>query len=395
MSIINGFHNVTLLYNHQLIVNMSPAEQECEGPFAEAFSQYIKILQEATCERLLDKTDRKVGLEELRNAGKTLVETTTTPIWKEAAKKLANKVETLESSDLLVSAKYPDLREVAGTLTDLSKELEECGFVFYATPFFAGKRCLRLWFGKGVKVESGPFRTTIFLKQIVEDTQNRIIKERNTGEVPVKGLADDGQYCNFEEECKYASELLKKFKGAETEETDASESCLRELAYGTLFERFKEEPHMFEIEGALLEVESTNIHEFYHEKISWCEEGAYIYSIIKAMTPESAFANLHHVYYLKNNPGGHANVAENVIGCLKKAGYSEERLVHIRPGDSEKMRSASIELVGQAKTALQTMEHEGNLASHEQVEKELKPDFEKYGALVRDAVIKQYKEVCK
>lgn len=102
-----------------------------KDPFVSAFVHYLEAVQEATCDRLLEKGNEKAELERLSITGKNLVAETMPPM-RPLAKKVTDKIEELERSGGLVSDKVDELKLVADSLKEFRPYLEERELVFYA-----------------------------------------------------------------------------------------------------------------------------------------------------------------------------------------------------------------------------------------------------------------------
>lgn len=377
-----------------------PTIEREKDPFVDALSGYLNLVNEAICDRLLYRKEKKGMPERLSAAGKTLVECAE-PGMKEPTERLVEQMGNLKATGRLALRKPSrELHDAVDTLRQFKLPLEERGFMFYSgiihddAAYFAG-----VHMGKGVRVEDGCLRSDILMKNIVEDTQNRFLKEKKSDKRAGGGSSQDGIYYDFENFIVEGLSNWSSFEGSAREEESPIEAKLRKLAYGNLFEEYKGHEAEFAIAVGLMNLVATGIpHEFHHKHIarpdgkvgrSVQETGAYLYSLSKATTPESVFANLNLIYGL-NGEGPdtiYGRAASAVFDYLVRTGYSEDILSGLEPKEHEKTSEVSKIISGQAKRALDMFENENGVAKHARVELELKPDFEKYGAMVMYAVV--------
>lgn len=366
-----------------------------EEPFVDAFVQYLDALQEATCGRILK---REPNPGKLKAAGKKLVEAAA-PDLKEKAGNLSMVVNVLEASNQLVSYDFFEIKGAADALSVFGQYFKENhGLSLWAgvSSDESGIRYLEMCFGKSVTVESGVLRSTIFVKNIIGQTTNRLLKEKGNAARSV-GWVDEtrGAYCDIEARAECAMSDWKLLGGLEEGEQDMRDAQLRKLAYHDLFERFNDDGEGFAREVALNDIVDTATHEFHHEKLveyfESCrqirEACAYLYSITKAQGPEPVFDRLQYIYRLRRDADErYRSAGAMALDYLGRAGYSESDWNALGPKDREKKCEVSARLSGQAKAALKMIESECSLRKHEELEELLKPDFEGYGSAVRDAV---------
>lgn len=370
----------------------SKRERE-QDPFADAFVQYLDAVQEATCDRLLERETTNPG--KLKCAGKQLVEASASGA-KGTAETLSILVNVLEAQGQLASGDFWEIKEVADTLRKFGPHLEKnYGLTLYAgvDSNDDGTSYLEVCLGETVTVEKGPLRSTIFAKNIVGRTDNRLWMKMNSKERCVGWVNGDGSiYHDFDALTERAMTKWKVLGGLDKDEGDPGEATLRKLAYGTLFEKFRNDGTAFAREIAFDHVKNTATHEFHHEKIvrdaDACrqirEACAYLYTLSKAHEPDAVFAGLYSVYFIRHSLDERYRSASMLaLDYLRKAGYSEDEWSSLEPG---RTGEASAVISRQAKDALKMMESECSLRKHEDVEELLKPDFDGYGAAVRNAV---------
>lgn len=372
---------------------MSSMEREPEDPFVDAFVQYLDVLQEATCDLLLER-EQKPG--RLKSAGRKLVEASGPEGLKGAAEKLSVLVDVLEAQGQLVSRDFYEIKDLADTLRKFGPHLEKnYGLTLCAGVSSEGDGVgyLDTNIGKSVAVGKGELRSTIFVKNLIGQTGNRLRREKND-EGRCIGWVDDelSTYYDLDASAERAMSEWKIFRGLGSRSEDACEARLRKLAYEELFDRFRDDGAAFARELALYHVKNTAIHEFHHEKIvgkaDACrqirEACAYLYSLSKTTGPEGTFGELHSIYRLRHDSDERYRRAANMaLDYLGKAKYSEENWLSIGPDGRAEV---SARIAGQAKAALKLLEKECSLRRHEDVEALLKPDFDGYDILVRDAV---------
>lgn len=366
-----------------------------EEPFVDAFVQYLDALQEATCGRILK---REPNPGKLKAAGKKLVEAAG-PDLKKKAENISVLVDVLEAQGRLVSRDFYEIKEVADALREFGPRLEKKhGLTLYANISSEGDGIgyLDTCLGKTVAVRTGALHSTIFVKNLVGITGNRL-RAANGDTGRCVGWVDDnyGVCHDFEARAGLAMSDWKRFKEPEKEESDWREARLRKIAYSDLFEKFGDDGDGFARAAALNDITNTATHEFHHEKIvgdaDACrqirEACAYLYSLAKAQGPETAFAGLHSIYRLRSDPDErYRSASAMALDYLGRAGYSESDWNALEPKDREKKRAVSSRIAGQAKAALKMIETECSLRKHEEWEELLKPDFEGYGSAVRDAI---------
>lgn len=369
---------------------------EPEDPFVEAFAQYLDALQEATCDRLLE---RQPTPGKLKTAGKMLVKAAAPDI-KETAEKLSILVDVLEAQEQLVSSDFYEIKEVTDTLREFGPRLEKnYGLTLYAgvSSESDGTGYLDTCLGQSVAVGKGELRSTIFVKNLVGQTGNRLMKEKGSTARTVGWVDDHYGVCHdLEARAEHAMMGWKRFKGFEKDEEDAREVRLRKLAYERLFEKFGDDCQGFAMEAALNGINGTAAHEFHHERIvgrsGACrqirEACAYLYALSKAQGAEAVFDGLYSIYRIRHDSDArYVSASAMALDYLRKAGYSEESWLSIGP---DERAGVSVRIASQAKEALKILEEECSLRKHEDVEALLKPDFEGYGALAMDAVTAYY-----
>ncbi len=372
---------------------MPSMKREPEDPFVDAFAQYLDAVQEATCDRILEREPTNTG--KLKAAGKKLVEAAA-PKVKGTAEKLSILVNALAAQNQLVSRDFYEINELADTLREFGPYLEKnYGLTLCASVSSEGDGVgyLDTNIGKSVAVRKGELRSTIFVKNLVGQTGNRLRREKND-EGRCIGWVDDelSTYYDLEAGAERAMSEWKIFRGLESRSEDACEARLRKLAYEEIFDRFRDDGAAFAMELALYHVRNTAVHEFHHERIVGAPDAcrqireacAYLYSLSKTTGPEGTFGELHSIYRLRHDSDERYRSAANMaLDYLGKAKYSEESWSSIGP---DKRAAVSARIAGQAKAALKMLEKECSLRRHEDVEALLKPDFDGYGTLVRDAV---------
>ncbi len=369
---------------------MLPMKQD---PFVDAFAQYLDAVQEATCDRILERELTNPG--KLKGSGKKLVEAAA-PKVKGSAEKLSILVDVLESQGQLASGDFWEMKEVADTLRKFGPHLEKnYGLTLYAgiDSNSDGTAYLEVCLGKAVTVAMGPLRSTIFAKNVVGRTDNRLWMKMNSKERCVGWVNGDGIiYHDFEAITERAMTDWKVLGGFDKDESDHSEATLRKLAYGTLFEKFRHDSTAFAREVAFDHVKNTATHEFHHNKIvreaDACrqirEACAYLYTLSKAHEPETLFDGLYSIYVIRHAEDERYRSASMLaLDYLRKAGYSEDNWSSLEPGGTGE---TSVMISRQAKEALKLIESECSLRKHEDVEALLKPDFDGYGTAVRNAV---------
>lgn len=370
---------------------MLPVEQD---PFLDAFVQYLDAVQEATCDRILGELEPQHP-GKLKSSGKKLVNAAA-PGVKGTAEKLSIIVNVLEAQGQLVSRDFHEIKEVADTLRRFGPHLEKnYGLTLYAgvDSNDDGTSYLEVCLGKTVTVEKGPLRATIFAKNLVGQTGNRLRREKNDTRRCV-GWVDDGDaYYDLEAGAERDVSNWRMLAGLDSGSgEDACETALRKLAYEEIFDRFKDDGDAFSKELALNDVGNTAAHEFHHERIvdssDACrqirEACAYLYALSKAHEPETLFDGLYSIYAVRHDMDERYRSASGLaLDYLRKTGYSEDIWSSLEPGMKDEV---SARISRQAKRALKLLEDECSLRKHEDVEELLKPDFDGYGAAVRAAV---------
>lgn len=366
---------------------MLPLERD---PFVDAFAQYLDAIQDATCDRILEREPTNTG--KLKAAGKKLVETAAPGV----KEKLSILVNVLEAQNQLVSRDYYEIKELADALRELGPHLEknyELTLSAMVSSDGDGIGYLDMCLGETVTVEKGPLRSTIFVKNRVGQTDTRLRREKND-EGRCVGWVDEGRgtYYDLDASAERAMSEWKIFRGLESRSEDACEARLRKLAYEGIFDRFRDDCDGFADELALNDVENTAVHEFHHERIVGVSDAcrqireacAYLYSLSKTTGPEGTFGELHSIYRLRHDSDERYRSAANMaLDYLRKAGYSEDEWLSLKP---DMKCEASAVISRQAKDALKLIESECSLRKHEDVEALLKPDFDGYSTAVRNAV---------
>ncbi len=309
---------------------------------------------------------------------------------------MVRKIGSLKDSGRLVSRNRHDFDGLSVYSNELKPYLDEEGFVFVAgASEYDSKNFLAVFLGRGIEVEYECLHSTILTENRVDLTDNRIFKEKNS-ETRALGLkaGKRGTYHFFndifEHEILSIFSRLRKF----AEDKCRPQEKAMKLAYGELYDTFRSSPRSFGITSGLVELVTVMIpHEFHHDKIVETSEvpgdvreaSAYLYALASAKTPEGVFANLNCLYGLTAGGNAQYDRAGSLgFDYLRKAGYSERDWLFL---EREKIADASGTILGQAKDALNMLERDYGLPSHEDVERELKPDFEKYGAMVMHAVV--------
>lgn len=380
----------TFLYDYLPIVNMLPKERD---PFVDAFVQYLDAVQEATCDKILG--EREPDLGKLKCAGKQLVEASA-PGAKGTAEKLSTLVNVLEAQGQLISRDYYGIKEVADTLRKFGPHLEKnYGLTLYAgvDSNDDGTSYLEVCLGETVTVEKSPLHSKIFVKNLVEQTCNRLRRGKKDVRRCV-GWVDENSntYYDIEAGAERAMSKWRIFRGLESESEDACDAKLRTLAYGEIFDRFRDDCGGFAKELALNHVGNTAVHEFHHERIVGVSDAcrqireacAYLYNLSNARDPEALFDELYSIYLIRHDSDEiYRSASSLALDYLRKAGYSADTWSSLEPG---RTGEASAMISRQAKEALKMVESECSLRKHEDVEELLKPDFDGYGAAVRNAV---------
>lgn len=228
----------------------------------------------------------------------------------------------------------------------------------------------------------GPLRSTIFVKNLVGQT-NTLLSKMKVQKGRTVGWSDDSGICyDFEALTEYGEIIWKAFRGVGTEEEpDPNEAHLRESAYGKLYEKFGDDKERFEMELAFVYLANSIPHEFHHKEIigdrpirgDVKEASAYLYSMTSNPAPEGQFAILRSMYLMKKEERSsvYGNASKLLMRYLAMAAHSV--------GDLESLSR-------KAELALKMMERDYGLPSHEQVERELKPDFRGYSQKLREAI---------
>ncbi len=372
---------------------MPPTIEAEKDPFVDAFAQYLDALQEATCNRLL-------GMEKaskVKAAGKTLVETAE-PSIRESTKLVVHQIETVEESGELVSKDVRWLLDASNALRRLIPYMDERGFIFHAGVWqINADRFLQVYLGRGVRVEEGCLHSTVLLEHVVEVTDNRFFREKRDPS-RLRAWTDYNEtYYDFEILVEKGTRDWKKLKGLiDSGESDPRQTRLRKLAYGKLFEKHKNDEVAFGIESGLMDLTSIIPHEFYHERVvgnqgierAVEEAGAHLYALTKVPAPENLFKELYRHHRMKDDLDESYKKASTVI--FVGLGRAYANCSDIDADNTEELNGFRGATREQAKNLLGRMEKLYCLPSHEDAERELKPDFEKYGKLVRAAVMAHY-----
>lgn len=359
-----------------------------QEPFVEAFENYVGALVRQSCNELAGK---EPALEELRDAGRVLVEKSEGLDIAENAKKLVAIIDDISGygtltpasslADHFVADGY-SLGDVIGAFREFENYFDTQGLALYAGYYdFNDRAILDLCLGETLdfSMPNAP-GLRVFTNVMVGNTSDKIMNAATgSGDFVTKGWTDGKKaYSHIKPLQKEGEQIWSRLGNNAKAGPDDALERLEKLAWNHLFEESAGDMERFKKEYARTWVADMPLHEFFHIELGAEDDVAGLYVLLRG---KATFEHLRTLYRWERIPDRHyAKAAESAFRYLRRAGYTEELWKNVEPG-SPKAAETERSMRKLAGDALKLLEKEKGLPGHETLEN--RPDFcENYRQLV-------------